>query len=63
MHKIMCLFSVLSVDFINKSNFTGRSIPKFNNIVKTSMFDEETNIYLPKSTISEPPLKGIVCII
>ncbi|XP_060555146.1 cadherin EGF LAG seven-pass G-type receptor 2-like isoform X2 [Ruditapes philippinarum] len=48
---------VLSVDFINKSNFSGRSIPKFNNIVKTSMFDEDTNIYLPKSTISEPPLK------
>ncbi|XP_053377924.1 cadherin EGF LAG seven-pass G-type receptor 1-like isoform X2 [Mercenaria mercenaria] len=51
---------VLSVDFINKNNFTGRSIPKFNNIVKTSTFDDDTNVYFPKSILSEPPLQDFL---
>ncbi|KAK3610573.1 hypothetical protein CHS0354_009013 [Potamilus streckersoni] len=42
---------VLGVDSISKSNFTGRRIPKYDNIVKNSTFDDETNIFLPQSVI------------
>lgn len=50
--------TVLSIDYINKRNFTGRSIPKFDNIVKSPMFDEDTNIMLPKSLLTEAPYQG-----
>ncbi|KAL4226126.1 Cadherin EGF LAG seven-pass G-type receptor 2 [Mactra antiquata] len=51
---------VLSVDFINKSNFTGRKIPKFDNIVKSPMFDEDTNINLPADMLTSPALKDFL---
>lgn len=60
MLSLICVFyfSVLSVDFINKANFTGRKIPKFDNIVKSAMFDEDTNINLPASMLTSPGLQG-----
>lgn len=50
--------SVLSVDYISKTNFSGKTIPKFNNIVRAPMFDEDTNIFLPKSLLSDQVMRG-----
>jgi len=58
-YKTSCqYFSVLSIDYLNKNNFTGRDIPKFDNIVRAPMFDEDTSIYLPASIITGPPRPG-----
>ena len=56
--KIFCCFSVLGADTLNKRNFSGKSIPKYNNIVKNSMFDEDTSIFIPQSAIQEPAFTG-----
>ena len=50
--------SVVGVDTLSKRNFSGKSIPKYNNIVKNSMFDEDTGIYIPQSAIKEAPYTG-----
>jgi len=49
---------VFSIDYISKRNFTGRSIPKFDNIVKSPMFDEDTNILLPQSALKASEFEG-----
>ena len=46
------------MDTISKRNFSGKSIPKYDNIVKTSMFDEDTKIFLPQTAIQEAPFIG-----
>ena len=57
LHVSFC-FTVLGVDTLNKRNFTGKSIPKYDNIVKNNMFDEQTSIFLPQSAIKEAPYTG-----
>ena len=49
---------MVGVDTLSKRNFSGKSIPKYNNIVKNSMFDEDTGIYIPQSAIKEAPYTG-----
>ncbi|KAH3819069.1 cadherin EGF LAG seven-pass G-type receptor 1-like isoform X2 [Dreissena polymorpha] len=51
---------VLSVDYISKTNFSGKTIPKFNNIVRAPMFDEDTNIFLPKSLLSDQVMRDFL---
>ena len=58
MYLAFCCFSVVGVDTLSKRNFSGKSIPKYNNIVKNSMFDEDTGIYIPQSAIKEAPYAG-----
>ena len=55
---IQFYLTVLGVDTISKRNFTGKSIPKYDNIVKSPMFDEDTKIFLPETAIQEAPFTG-----
>jgi len=52
------MFTVLVMDNISKQNFSGQKIPKFDNIVHTSTFDDDTFVYLPKSTLAEQTTSG-----
>ena len=56
------MLPVLGVDTLNKRNYSGKAIPKYDNIVKTPLFDDDTSIYLPQSIVTEPPLKGTASI-
>lgn len=41
------VISVLMMDTVNKSNFSSLEIPKFDNIVQKSTFDDETHVDIP----------------
>ena len=48
------------VDNVSKQNFSGQQFPKYDNIVYQDTFDDQSNVYLPKSILSPPTVSGIV---
>jgi hypothetical protein len=52
-------FPVLMMDTVNKSNFSSLEIPKFDNIVQKSTYDDETHVELPSVVLfSEQSVAG-----
>lgn len=47
------------MDTVNKSNFSSLEIPKFDNIVQKSTYDDETHVDLPSAVLfSEQSVSG-----